>query len=115
MTDAHSHTTLPEDEVRQIMETVLQIAIHMEYIAAMLRRNQVDHRTAGRATVRKAGADELMATADMTHTKSPPEKSRTEIVIHGIRETSSSVATMTEYLHQRPLPKMSMKRKSIQE
>jgi hypothetical protein len=218
MTDAHSLTSLPEDEARQILETVFQIAIHMEHIAAMLRRNQLEHGTAGMATARKAGADELMAAADMTHTKSPPEKSRTEIVIHGIHEdmteeqiahalgggrwvrmvrlrphmafvsywtekgllrgikdgprwireegwrakhaeraifnpkfhsfemdetkqvppfsaypgkedrqggtgqgegeegwTSSSVTTTTEYWHQRPLPRMSMKRKSIQE
>ena len=86
MTDAHSPTSLPVDEGRQIMETVFQIAIHMEYIAAMLRRNQVDHRTAGRATVRKAGADELMATADMTHTKSLPEKK-------GKRRSSSTGST----------------------
>ena len=78
MTDAHSLTSLPVDEGRQIMETVFQIAIHMEYIAAMLRRNQGDHRTAGRATTRKACADEFMATADMTHTESPPEKKENE-------------------------------------
>ena len=115
MTDAHSLTSLPVDEGRQIMETVFQIAIHMEYIAAMLRRNQGDHRTAGRATTRKAGADEFKATADMTHTESPPEKRRTKIAIHETRETSPSGATSTEHFHLNPLPKMSMKRKSIQE
>jgi hypothetical protein len=86
MTDAHSLTSLPEDEARQILETVFHIAIHMEHIAAMLRRNQLEHGTAEMAAARKAGADELMAAADMIHTKGPPEKSRTEIVIHGIHE-----------------------------
>jgi hypothetical protein len=82
MADAHSLASIPEEEAERNLET----AIHMERIAAMLRVDQQDHGMAELAAARKACADELRAAADMLHPKGPPEKSITEIVIHGIHE-----------------------------
>ena len=72
-----------------------EAAIHMERIAAMLRMDQQDHGMAELTAARKACADELRAAAEMLNpqeptaevtVKGPPEKSSTEIVIHGIHK-----------------------------
>ena len=72
-----------------------ETAAHMERIAAMLRMDQLDHGMAELADARRACADELRAAANLLNpqeadtgltVKGPPERSITEIVIHGIHE-----------------------------
>ena len=80
MADAHSLESIPEEEMERNLET----AACMERIAAMLRTDQQDHGMEELAAARKAYADELRAAAEMLHPTGPPEKSITEIIIHGI-------------------------------
>ena len=91
MADAHVLESIPEEVAQRNLET----AIHMERIAAMLRMDHQDHGMAELAAARKACADELRTAADLLNPqepgtgltiRGPPEKSTTEIVIHGIHE-----------------------------